>query len=185
MKRDKHRATASVVPRDASAPFEDAPTVPELSSETTGRLVARMVKIKTCVEEALELLSNRDWDEMGLERAEAGVDTGSDEDNLESAPRWVRQAYERAKKVTEPTEQVDTRELRGRLIRNRLMLALKKQNLTQSALADRLGKSRSQISRILGNPERCQVRTLQAIADALDTSLSDIFRTLDSLESED
>ena len=95
------------------------------------------------------------------------------EDMLAAAPAWVRAAYEQAKTAAEPVHS-DEREVRGRLIKNRLALALKKQGMTQSDLARKMGKNPSHVSRVFRDPQRCKLSTLTAIADALGVDISDI-----------
>ena len=97
--------------------------------------------------------------------------------DLASAPEWIREAHKRAKGVAKPIH-TDPADRRARLIRDRLAIALRRREMTQSALAKRLGKSPSQISRIFKNPERSQLNTLAEIADALEIDLSDIIRDL-------
>lgn len=130
--------------------------------------------------EVLELLEDRG---LRLSDFESNSPAPTDaESQLRSAPKWVRAAYERAKKVTQRSDAVESEErsVQARIIRNRLMLALHRANITQADLANRLGKSASGVSRIFRNPERSRLRTLQAIAKALRVDLSDILDQADS-----
>ncbi len=97
------------------------------------------------------------------------------EDLLASEPDWVKEAYENAQEVTEG-EEFNVREVRGRLIRDRLILALRKQRMTQADLARKLKKQPSQISRIFRDPTRCRLSTFEDIASALKVDLSDILK---------
>lgn len=125
-----------------------------------------------------ELLSMAQRDELSVALAEsAKLRHATGAEALAEAPDWVKQAYERTKDITDG-EEIDIGKVRGKLIRDRLLVALRKQGMTQGELARKLKKSPSQISRILRDPERCQVNTLRAIADALNTDLSDIFSGL-------
>lgn len=151
---------------------EEAISIPK-AIEMLGRVFARSFAIYTV--EVLSMAERRGLD-LGFGWAHAQRPRG-DDDPLESAPEWVRQAYEKAREVAEPVE-ANEREVRGRLIGTRLSLALKRQDMTQAELARKLGKSPSQISRILRNPERSQLKTLQQIAEALKVDLSDIVRGL-------
>jgi DNA-binding Xre family transcriptional regulator len=143
--------------------------------EALGNVFARALATYTV--EVIALLQSRG---LMAPEAEAPTDeTVQGDELLDTAPEWVRESYERAKKGRRAVE-VDEDEMRARLIRNRLALALKKQGMTQSALAKSLGKSPSQISRIFRHPERSQLNTLRSIADAIDVELSDILRGLDA-----
>jgi DNA-binding phage protein len=99
------------------------------------------------------------------------------DDELASAPEWVRAAYRRASKIKR-VPGLDHEELRARLLRSRLGVALKAQGMTQAALAGKLRKSESQVSRILRNPERARLKTLTQVADAIGVDLSDILQNL-------
>ncbi len=101
----------------------------------------------------------------------------NDDSPLESAPEWVQGACRRASKAKRVVG-VDQDALRARLLRNRLGVALKKQGMTQAALAKKLRKSQSQVSRIIRHPERTKLETLNRIANALKVDLSDILRNL-------
>ena len=96
---------------------------------------------------------------------------------LASAPDWVRESYARAKANPTPIER-DAEDVRAQLIRNRLVLALKRRGMTQADLARNLSKSPSQISRIFRNPQRSRLGTLKTIADAIKVDLSDLLQDL-------
>lgn len=142
-------------------------------AEALGDVFARAFATYTV--EVLALLETRGLAAPGP--ASFGKGVPKDEDELESAPEWVKASYACAKQAVEPVD-INEAETRARLIRNRLALALKKQQMTQSALAKRLGRSASQISRIFRNPERSRLNTLKKIADAIDVDLSDLLRDL-------
>ena len=112
---------------------------------------------------------------MGHEMEQVEAESVCD---LSSAPDWVRKAYEDRSSITEPLD-IDPAEQRAQFIRDRLLIALKRQGMTQTALAERLGKHPSQISRIFANPDKSQLRTLADIAEALGVDLSDIVRDVD------
>jgi transcriptional regulator with XRE-family HTH domain len=64
--------------------------------------------------------------------------------------------------------------IRAQVIRNRLALALKCQQITEAELARRMKKPQSVISRFFRDPKRSRATTLQRIADALSVDISDI-----------
>ncbi len=101
-----------------------------------------------------------------------GRPSASVPDDLASAPDWVRAAYERSR--GQGVEAESDAEVWPRVVRNSLALALRKQGMTQADLARKLGKSPTVISRILRDPKRSRVRTLEAIASALGLSLAEI-----------
>jgi DNA-binding Xre family transcriptional regulator len=98
--------------------------------------------------------------------------TEDEEATLETAPPWIREAYERAKNSTE--RGLSQEEAAAFIARDRLMRALGERKMTQADLARQLGKSSTVISRIFKAPHRSRVTTLQAIAQALGVELADI-----------
>ena len=138
-------------------------------AELVPSLEARGIKLADLKPEDLERLASRNLAEL---MPHGGGETGEAND-LASAPEWIRQAYRQAKEATEYTE-VSPAEIRAKLIRNRIVLALKKQGMTQGALAKQLGKSDSQMSRILAKPERIKLDTLAQIARAVGVEPPDI-----------
>lgn len=122
--------------------------------------------------EILGMLNDDDTAVAGRESAET--------DRHGALPGWVLEARARAK-ASEPVS-TSPAELWERLVRNRFLVALKKQNMTQSALAKKLGKPDSQISRILAKPEVRQLSTLKEMADAIGVDLGDILRSEPSNE---
>lgn len=141
----------------------------EAVTEVLGEVFARSLAAYTV--EVLRLMQDRGLVAADLERWEqAGAD---EQDPLNGAPIWVRQAYERSRR---PSRSRLTSEphIRARVTRNRLGVALKQQGMSQKDLAKRLGKSESHISRVFRDPQRCRIKTVQAIADALAVDLSDL-----------
>jgi DNA-binding Xre family transcriptional regulator len=138
--------------------------------------------------EVLRLLENGDSSVLGALEAAArqrtdgtkppGTDApldGEPGEDLSSAPDWIKEAYERAKRDVTPLA-IDPEDRRAHLMRDRLAPAHKRRNMTQSALARQLGKTPSQISRIFANSQRSRLSTLAGIADALEVDLSDLLR---------
>jgi DNA-binding Xre family transcriptional regulator len=96
-----------------------------------------------------------------------------DETSLAAAPAWVREAFARAKEGAQ--EELSDAGARSYIARDRLLLALRRRHMSQADLARQLHKSPTSISRIFKAPHRSRLTTLQAIADALDVELSDLF----------
>lgn len=96
----------------------------------------------------------------------------SDEIFLETAPAWIKKAYKQSHRKNAEFE-VDE-DVRPRIARNKLVLALRERGWTQAELARRMKKSPTAISRIFRNPERSRVDTLREVATALDVDLSDL-----------
>jgi lambda repressor-like predicted transcriptional regulator len=95
------------------------------------------------------------------------------EAELEGAPAWVQEAFTALNQSGGETP-MGIEEARTKVARNQIMVAMRKKGLTQAALAKKMGKSPTVISRILKNPERSRVTTLQSIATQLDVDLSEI-----------
>lgn len=95
-------------------------------------------------------------------------------------PQWVQEEYARSL-AAPPTAMVemDMEAAWANLIRSRLLFALDEKRLSQSELAKRMHKSASAVSRILRDPTRCRLETLQDMAEALDVDLSDLARPSD------
>ena len=143
----------------------------EAVTEALGEVFARSLAAYTV--EVLRLMQDRGLTAVDRERrAQPGVD---EQEALERAPIWVRQAYERSRRPSR-SRLTSEPQIRGRVIRNRLGVALKQQGMSQKDLAKRLGKSESHISRVFRDPQRCRIKTVQAIADALGVDLSDLLR---------
>lgn len=109
------------------------------------------------------------WSSSPADR-EPGLEPAAD--TIDDAPKWVRQAYERAKRGD--TEPLPQEQARRRVARNKLVVAMRQRGMTQAELARRLGKSPTSVSRILRNPDRSRVETIRAIAEALDVDLTEI-----------
>jgi DNA-binding XRE family transcriptional regulator len=65
------------------------------------------------------------------------------------------------------TERISSGEAALRLAGNRIATARRKAKLTQKQLAEQIGVTQSEISRIENNPENSTIRTLKRIAKAL------------------
>ncbi len=103
------------------------------------------------------------------------IDQECERGDLASAPQRGRRTGREGTETDTPIE-VKPSEIRKNLIRNRLLLALKEQGMTQAELAKKLGKPDSQISRILACPERSKLTTLTEIAQGISVDLSEIVR---------
>lgn len=159
------------VPPTSESSASDAHKRAELVVDALGDVFPRWCAAYTM--ELLSMLQSRGVDVPAIVRPQAGQTEAEDE--LAAAPDSVREAYARANAAAEVVD-TDEHEVRGRLIRNRLALALRKQHMTQSDLARRMGKHPSHVSRVFRNAERCRLTTLAGIAAALGVDLSDILR---------
>lgn len=65
------------------------------------------------------------------------------------------------------TERISSEQGALRLAANRVAIARKKARLTQKQLAEQIGVTQSEISRIENNPDHSTIRTLKRIAKAL------------------
>jgi ribosome-binding protein aMBF1 (putative translation factor) len=103
----------------------------------------------------------------------ASATTSDAKVQLEDAPPWVREAYEKAAAGRGPV--VDSLEAESILIRDRILVTLRRQGLSQVDLARRLGKAPSAISRVLKSPARSRIKTLHEIAAALGIDPGSLF----------
>ncbi len=94
---------------------------------------------------------------------------GAKPSDLESAPAWVREAYNASLVAGSP--RVSAVEARERTLRNQLMVALREQGCTQAELARRAKMKPASVSRILRAPERSRLDTLERLAKALKLDL--------------
>ncbi len=113
----------------------------------------------------------------GLQAPPATPPTGGepveDDISLDAAPKWVQEAFARAKQGGQ--KELSDAGARAYIARDRLLLALRQRHMTQADLARQLHKSPTSISRIFKAPHRSRLTTLQAIAGALDVELRDLF----------
>ncbi len=133
-----------------------------------GRLFAESFAIYTA--EVIARLSG--YDLRTNNRLSLGDVSPSQQVSLESAPAWVKEAYKRSRRKNAAFDVAE--DVRPRVARNKLVLALRERGWTQAELARRMKKSPTVISRIFRNPERSRVTTLQKVASALGVDLSDL-----------
>lgn len=127
-----------------------------------------------------EDLSELDSDELADISAQCFCTAVRNQAGRQSPPdplAWAREKYEQIQNDDEAVE-LDRSDMQERVIRNRLLLALKKRRMTQADLARVLRKSEAQVSRFLANPERSKLGTLIEYSEAIGVDLSDVVRDL-------
>ncbi|MCK4340232.1 MAG: helix-turn-helix transcriptional regulator [Phycisphaerae bacterium] len=122
----------------------------------------------------VELLALLGGAAEGDREAEAPVEEAApaSADVLDDAPDWVKEAYQESCRPDAQTD--DDATVRARVVRNKLLQALRKQGWSQAELARRMGVSATVISRIFRKPERCKITTLRKVSGKLKVHVSDL-----------
>jgi hypothetical protein len=96
--------------------------------------------------------------------------------SLETAPQWLRDAYQQAK-AAGPADRIASEELAPRVARDCILEAMREKGISQADLAKALGKSPASVCRILKSPDRSRVRTLRQIADAIGVDIGALLKS--------